>query len=342
MANFKYNVSIIVPVYRVEQYIHRCVDSLLNQTLKKIEIILVDDQSPDNCPAICDDLANSHENIKVVHKANGGLGLARNSGLSVAEGEFVAFVDSDDYIDLDMMEKLYSECKSSQLDVIYSEFNTDNYPGYNVFPHSEKLYINEEIESLRLDFLGAEPEYISSVKYEASACKGLYSLDLIRKNNISFLSEREYISEDVLFNLNILKAAQRVKIVPWQMYHYCLNGASLTHVYRPDRWEKQLTMLKELLFQKSTFKNPDDVALRVKRTAMSYARMAMVIEAQRKDIGNFQQYKKLKEIVEDKRFQAYLKQYPILKMPISWTIFALLLKYKCALFLYFLIKKKYK
>ena len=85
MANFKYNVSIIVPVYRVEQYIHRCVDSLLNQTLKKIEIILVDDQSPDNCPAICDDLANSHENIKVVHKANGGLGLARNSGLSVAE-----------------------------------------------------------------------------------------------------------------------------------------------------------------------------------------------------------------------------------------------------------------
>ena len=109
------DVSVIIPVYNTEKYLAACIDSILFQANVTLEIILVDDQSPDNCPAICDDLANSHENIKVVHKANGGLGLARNSGLSVAEGEFVAFVDSDDYIDLDMMEKLYNECKSSQI-----------------------------------------------------------------------------------------------------------------------------------------------------------------------------------------------------------------------------------
>ena len=89
-------VSIIVPVYNVEKYLKRCVDSLVGQTLKDIEIILVDDGSPDGCPKMCDDFVATDSRIKVVHKPNGGLGSARNAGLEVAKGEYVAFVDSDD------------------------------------------------------------------------------------------------------------------------------------------------------------------------------------------------------------------------------------------------------
>ena len=99
----------MVPIYKVEKYLDRCMTSLLGQTLHDIEIIMVDDESPDGCPQMCDVYAQKDERIKVIHKHNGGLGLARNSGLEVAEGEFVAFIDSDDYVELDMMEKLYRE-----------------------------------------------------------------------------------------------------------------------------------------------------------------------------------------------------------------------------------------
>ena len=92
-------ISIVVPIYKVEKEIHRCVESLLAQTLKDIEIILVDDGSPDNCPSICDDYAKKDNRIKVIHKENGGLSEARNFGLLEAKAEYVLFVDSDDYID---------------------------------------------------------------------------------------------------------------------------------------------------------------------------------------------------------------------------------------------------
>ena len=101
-------VSIIVPIYNVEKYLHQCVDSLLNQTLRDIEVILVDDGSPDSCPHICEEYKKKDIRVKVVHKQNGGLSDARNAGLKLVEGEYVAFIDSDDYVDLHMFEKLYA------------------------------------------------------------------------------------------------------------------------------------------------------------------------------------------------------------------------------------------
>ena len=100
-------ISVIVPIYKVERYLNKCLDSIVNQTYKELEIILVDDGSPDGCPKICDEWGLKDSRIKVIHKANAGLGLARNSGLEVATGEYVAFIDSDDFIDLNMMKRLY-------------------------------------------------------------------------------------------------------------------------------------------------------------------------------------------------------------------------------------------
>ena len=112
-------VSIVVPVYKVEEYIDRCLDSLLNQTLKDIEIILVDDGSPDNCPKICDEYAQKDARVRVVHKQNEGLGYARNSGMEVAVGEYIAFVDSDDFVDIRMFEELYDVARGNDSDVVY-------------------------------------------------------------------------------------------------------------------------------------------------------------------------------------------------------------------------------
>ena len=99
-------ISVIVPIWNVEKYLDRCIQSILNQTLKDIEIILVDDESPDNCPSMCDDYAKRYSNIKVIHKKNGGLGYARNSGLELATGKYVAFLDSDDWVEKEAYEQL--------------------------------------------------------------------------------------------------------------------------------------------------------------------------------------------------------------------------------------------
>lgn len=334
-------VSIVVPVYNVEKYLERCIISLVNQTLRDIEIILVDDESPDSSPSLCDKWRLRDERIKVIHKKNEGLGLTRNAGMGIAQGKYVAFVDSDDFVEPDMYERLYAECKKNNLDCIYSEFNVDDYPGFRVVTKPEKLYVGaEEIEQLRLDIVGAEPSYISGVKYHCSSCKGLYKLDIIKKNSLQFHSERQYISEDMLFNLDFLYHSERVKIVPWKFYHYCLNGASLSHSYRPDRWEKQLLMLEELN-DKDKYINKDELSLRLKRTAIFYTMSAISQEWKRKDISIFSKMKAIKKIENNLTIRNAINGYPISQLPVKWKIYAIMLKYKFLKYTYILIGKNH-
>lgn len=110
-------VSVIVPIYRVEEYLQRCVDSIRNQTLREIEIILVNDGSPDKCGEMCNTFAAQDSRIKVIHKENGGLSSARNAGMQIAVGEYFSFIDSDDYIDLQMLEKLYQSAEKYDSDL---------------------------------------------------------------------------------------------------------------------------------------------------------------------------------------------------------------------------------
>lgn len=147
-------VSIIVPVYKVEKYLKKCVDSIINQTLKNIEIILVDDGSPDSCGLICDDYAKSDSRIKVIHKPNGGLSDARNAGLEVAQGEYISFVDSDDYIDPRMIELLYGCCEKNGTDIagcdlayVYENSNRVDYNSND----QERVMSSDEFFSLMLD-----------------------------------------------------------------------------------------------------------------------------------------------------------------------------------------------
>ncbi len=110
-------ISVIVPIYKVEEYLHRCIDSIINQTYTNLEIILVDDGSPDNCPMICDEYAKKDSRIRVIHKKNGGLSDARNAGLEIATGEYIGFVDSDDWIHKDMYHILYKNIIEKDADI---------------------------------------------------------------------------------------------------------------------------------------------------------------------------------------------------------------------------------
>lgn len=310
-------------------------ESIVNQTLKGIEIILVDDLSPDNTPCKCDEWAKKDSRIIVVHKKeNEGLGFARNTGLQYAHGEYVAFLDSDDWFEHDMMERLYNECIKENLDVIYSEFNVDEYPGYRVVLRPEHLYVGkDEIEQLRLDIVGAEPSYISGVKFQCSACKGLYRKKLIDKYKLRFLSEREYISEDSLFNLNVLYFAEKVKTVPWQFYHYCLNNASLTHTYRPDRWEKLLKML-DVMETSVKISNKKELRLRLARTAIFYSMSAIMNEIRNPELTKNQALDGIKAICNNEKLCDFMKDYPIHRLPLKWIVFTLALKLKLSRLLY--------
>ena len=242
-------ISIVIPIYNVEKYLDKCVQSAINQTLQDIEIILVDDESPDGCPQMCDKYATQDSRIKVVHKKNGGLGFARNSGLEVATGEYVTFLDSDDFVDLFTYEHLYNIATTNNLDALYYKFKRfsvetdvqESTPINEITEHK-----NEEIKELMLDIIASEPSAKVDHKIQCSSCTAMYRMDIIKQNNVRYHSERELISEDLIFNLDYLKHALNVAFNNGEYYHYRVNPTSLTSTIRTDRIEKNYYLYEYL------------------------------------------------------------------------------------------------
>lgn len=233
-------VSIIVPIYNVEKYLNRCMDSLLNQTLKDIEIIMVDDGSPDRCPQMCDEYAKRDSRIKVIHKKNAGLGYARNSGLEVATGEYVAFVDSDDYVSINMYEKLYQTALADDADCVLSGYY-DVITDEKILPHKDCKSIlqfkgDASIRVLRR-MLGIDPKRREVFECSFSVWHGLYRLSTIKHNGVSFCSERDYISEDLVFHVSFIPYCKSITMIPDLLYYYCKNEGTLTSLYKPGRFD---------------------------------------------------------------------------------------------------------
>ena len=238
-------ISIIIPVYNVEKYLDKCVQAARNQTLQDVEIILVDDESPDNCPQLCDEYARQDNRIKVVHKKNGGLGFARNSGLDVAVGEYVTFLDSDDFVDLDTYEHLCTLLSKYKADALYYKLNRfyDDKEVKNVCRKDEVALFNEgQIKDLMLDIIASDMSVRAEHQVNCSSCTAIYRLDIIKQHNIRFYSERELISEDMVFNLDYLNCCSKVAFNDTEHYHYRFNLQSLTNTIRLDRVEKNIEL----------------------------------------------------------------------------------------------------
>ena len=240
-------VSIIVPIYNVEKYLDRCLERLTNQTLKEIEIILVNDKSPDNSHIICQKYAQNDSRIKIINKEkNEGLGFARNSGLKLATGEFVAFVDSDDYIDYDFYERLYKNSKGA--DIIMGAIKDVDNEGkiINIYnnPLAKNCFSNEEVNEILYNMLGM---YDKNIYFSAAVWRALYKRELLLNYNIRFCSEREFISEDYIFHLDVIPKCRKIQIVDGTYYYYCINDSSLTRKYNPTRFEKIKILYNEIL-----------------------------------------------------------------------------------------------
>lgn len=277
-------VSVVLPIYNVEKYLNRCIKSIVNQSYRNLEIILVDDGSPDSCPEICDEWAAKDSRIKVVHKKNGGLGYARNTGIENATGEYICFVDSDDYIALDTIEKAYKSGIESKSDIVYYGYNVVDSNGKvkQVFrPEIDKLiYTGEEVICKILPDL-ISPDYSKTKRLNLmlSACTALFSMKLISITNWKFTSERDIISEDVYSLTRLFKSVACVSVVPEAYYYYCQNNESLTRTYRKDRYEKIKYFYDQVMLLCQDLDYPETVKIRFSSVYLAFviATLKMIV-----------------------------------------------------------------
>lgn len=240
-------ITIIVPVYNVKKYINECVDSLINQTYKNIEIILVDDGSTDKSGEICDGYAICDSRIKVIHKRNEGLGFARNTGLKVAQGKFVTFIDSDDKADADLVENLVNEIYEVNCDTCIGGFKRISENGIVSFEerYDKTLFEGKDVyDKLFARMLGSAPDKHDAIRM--SVWNVMYSMDIIREHNIEFPSERTFISEDIVWDSEYYKYAQKAVVIDSTAYNYRITPGSLTQKYKPDMLEKICVLYYEM------------------------------------------------------------------------------------------------
>lgn len=207
-------VSVIIPVYNVEEYLPKCLDSVLNQTLEDIEIIVVNDGSPDNSEKIIKEYKKKDKRIVYYKKENGGLGSARNYGLSKANGEYIYYLDSDDYIDKEMLETLYNEAINKKLDVVICGYKS-------IYPNRvEEYIIPKDVEE---DTLNNKNSKIFNLP---SACCKIYKRDWLIKQNIKFVEDKLWY-EDFAYNIKILSSTDKVGIVNSPLYNYLIRENSI-------------------------------------------------------------------------------------------------------------------
>lgn len=318
-------VTIIVPIYNVEKYLNRCMTSLLNQTLKDIEIIMVDDGSPDRCPQMCDEYAKRDSRVKVVHKKNAGLGYARNSGLDVATGEYVAFVDSDDFVDTRMYETLYRVATEKKCEVVFCGFVKEFAQGafQSVSECSEYTeYSGSEVNRLIPDFIASPPYEKSEYRHDMSVWHSIYRRDIIQEHDLKFISERDYASEDIPFQIDFLSHCSKVGFIPDLLYTYCYNNGSLTKKVSLEKFEK-IKALYHLLKDKS--QDYDKEGLRAQRLFIGYVR-AMIRTEMRADASSKEKHNFVKSIITDDVWKEIKQTYKLSYLPkhqriILWTIY---------------------
>ena len=214
MYNIK--ISIIVPIYNVENYLDKCIKSIINQSFKNLEIILVDDGSPDNCPAICDEWAKKDNRIKVIHKENGGLSDARNAGLAVATGEYIAFVDSDDYIEADIYKKLLSVALNNKCDIVSCKLRM-------VYENDKNFVTKDDSEDIIIYSTEDAMSALIDDKIRQVVWNKLYKADIIK--NIPFDVGKHH--EDEFWSYKAIGNATKIATIDYTGYNYLQRSGSI-------------------------------------------------------------------------------------------------------------------
>lgn len=237
-------ITVVIPVYNVEAFLRRCVDSVLGQSYSNLEIILVDDGSPDGSPQICDEYRKKDARIRVIHKKNGGLASARNAGMEVMTGKYLFFLDSDDWLEPDGLERLYRVAEEQQVDFVRYRAIRTGWPGQEenipccvekVRELTEGLYDRERIiQEIYPRLLATSSLTMGAI---VGAWGSLYRVAFLWKHHLRFYEEVKF-SEDLIFSANVVRAANRFYFVDTPgTYHYFYNPNSISKSFRAGRWD---------------------------------------------------------------------------------------------------------
>lgn len=332
-------ISVIVPVYNVEEYLDRCLKSITNQSYCNLEIILVDDGSKDTSGLLCDEWAKKDDRISVIHKMNAGLGMARNAGIENCTGQYITFVDSDDFIEQDMYHRMVDALKNSSADTCYCSlkmYSNDENAVLETCP-SEGTNIGSGIDIL-FDILGSAPECSKDCLRQMSVCLALFSVEIIKQNKVMFISEREFISEDLIFDVMYLTKAKRVVAIDECFYNYCFNSASLTHKYYSDRLQREKKQYKYICDLIDSENISHDYQQRYNRLFLGRIRNCVIQETNDAPKSYREKIKGIKSISSDDTVHTVVSEYPIWKSPIKQSIFHLALRLEMNRTMYFLAK----
>ena len=232
-------VSVIVPVYQVEAYLPRCIDSILAQTFEDYELILVNDGTKDGCPVIMERYAGMDSRIRLVHKENGGLSSARNAGLDVAKGRFIVFVDSDDYIEPTLLEDTVRAALETDADQVLYNYRIVDEAGV----HGAYLQFDDEV--IDLEEIGLARyfyRYWMPYKHGQEAWSKLYRRDLIEKHGLRYAPNKEIFAEDTLFSAMYLLHTRKIAALSKPYVNYVQRGDSLMAMKKPRLAHRLMTL----------------------------------------------------------------------------------------------------
>ena len=332
-------VSVIVPIYKVEKYLSECVDSIRNQTLDDIEIILVDDGSPDNCPQICDEYKKIDSRIKVVHKKNGGLSSARNAGMKVATGQYIGFVDSDDYIEVDMYEKMYNTAKKYDVDFVMCDY----YKSYGSDKKEVSLEIDEGMynkEKIK-DIIYPQLIMTENIDYGPflAVWHCLYKNIFLKENDLYFDDIVKY-SEDNLFSSIVgYKSDSFYYMKGSYFYNYRYNPNSISTTYKEDALDVYIEMNNRLYDNFYRCKEYD--FKRQLSLHMIYYTLNYINQVLGSNLNLKEKYSKIKNSLKKKEVKRAFDKFLLPDINLKLKLSILRLKYKMAL-TYMLVKSSDK
>lgn len=318
-------VSVIVPVYNVEKYLKQCIKSLISQTYQRLEILLIDDESNDSSGKICDKFAQKYKNIFSYHKKNTGLGLTRNYGLKLIKGEYVTFVDSDDYLGKNAIELLVKGLENNKNDTVIGGFTKISDQGH-------KLYIEKYISGivnksqvynqLFIKMLGSAPAKHDAIR--PSVWNTLYSTKIINKYNLTFVSERKLISEDIVWDSDYYKYSKSVKIIDSVDYFYRFNPNSLTQSYMKERFQKNIYFFEYMVDKMK--KSPVYAEAKVRLSKNLFINIKLCISQERK-IPFTLRRRHIRIICSNEHLKQAINEYPIYKLGLRQLSFIIMIKF---------------
>lgn len=336
-------ISIIVPVYNTENYLEKCLYSLVNQTYKNIEIIIIDDGSPDNSMNIIQKFVLADNRVKVISQKNQGLSGARNTEMNNANGDYIMFIDSDDWIEIDTCEKAINASEKYNADVVFwpyikefSDLQKDNY----LFDKTEIIWSEKNINQLSRRMVGlvgdelANPQSIDNL---VTAWGKLYKKSVI--GDVRFTDTKIIGTEDALFNIEVFLGINSAVYIPDLLSHYRKdNESSLTHNYKKklvSRWREMYSRIKFLLDRNDMSREYYDAL----KNRICFGLIGLGINlAEDKKMSFKEKKKEIYNILSMKHYQIALKDLDFSYLPIQWKVFFKLAKNNNALLLLWLLK----